>query len=450
MLHRTSSSLPTSKITDNNAGTGPSTNKSTSTSTNSRIGSRIIQMKLVVLMSVIFVILSIPWMYSYSTATRFGFKNQETEVMALTPAATPTTTRTTTPIIITTLTPCLPVYFWGGGKAGSTTLAVLLNNAGFGLKNETNFHRSPFIEIGKEPCWASGTQNSKWNKIKWDQFIEGKCNVDSSMEQWQGKRQGQQVQVQGQENYEEKVQKKFVMDGCPRYTNLHEAKKIIDDTPDAPFLMLVRDPTDRLVSELNDSIRRQGAKFDVEIYAKSLLQKLTNPTSTTTRKTASGSALISRSMYGRNLQTLLSVIPDPNKILIIRMDNAFNETNVQETFDVINDHIGSHRRKVNKVTHANSGHTTSKKKSEYVYSTLSDSTRKGYEDFFRSDVDLLERLVGRKLPWSTSQISADVDANVDTDADIDNDTHTNSSDNNGDNGLVLGDSSWFITHPAPL
>ena len=51
--------------------------------------------------------------------------------------------------------PCSAVYFWGGGKAGSTTLAALLKH---GYEGDAYDPNSEFIDSPKEICWAERGQ----------------------------------------------------------------------------------------------------------------------------------------------------------------------------------------------------------------------------------------------------------------------------------------------------
>ena len=55
---------------------------------------------------------------------------------------------------------CEPVYLWGGGKAGSTTLATYLKH---GFDGAVYDPESPFVDAGKEICWAenNNTESTK-------------------------------------------------------------------------------------------------------------------------------------------------------------------------------------------------------------------------------------------------------------------------------------------------
>ena len=123
-------------------------------------------------------------------------------------------------------TSCTPVYFLGGGKSGSTTLARLLKHAPPDF-TEHNFD-GHFASSGKEVCWAA--KGVKTSEKYWEKF-KG-CPVTPTN------------------------LKLFALDACPRdYSSAHAAK-IASVHPQAKFIMLVRDPVTRSISHFNDlSIR---------------------------------------------------------------------------------------------------------------------------------------------------------------------------------------------------
>ena len=65
--------------------------------------------------------------------------------------------------------------------------------------------------------------------------------------------------------------KHFVLDACPRYNTREHAELIIEENPNAKFLMLIRNPVDRLISNINDV--RRGPAVDVEEAVRKLLQR---------------------------------------------------------------------------------------------------------------------------------------------------------------------------------
>jgi hypothetical protein len=223
------------------------------------------------------------------------------------------------PTIVGTLQPCESVFFWGGGKAGSTTLAQLLKHDNSG---EWDKH-GQFIPLGKEVCWAF-----KGGHARWLYLIDEKCSSGGHT---------------------------FALDACPRYMSDTHAQTILDHYPDAKFLMLVRDPMDRLVSHLNDQHGWRGRSRSLpdgfmDQAARKLLQQAASPT-------------IQLSMFGQNLQSLLQVVKDPRQILVIQTDAL--KRNAQQVVDDVMEHIGGKRKMVDTI-HANTG----KQKNGYEYQTI--------------------------------------------------------------------------------
>ena len=102
---------------------------------------------------------------------------------------------------------CKPVYFLGGGKAGSTTLALLLKHKPPSYK--THNYNGQFTASEKEVCWAerSSISSTKY----WSYFPECEKENDSPL---------------------------FALDACPRYYSEHHAHTIASVHPNARFLML--------------------------------------------------------------------------------------------------------------------------------------------------------------------------------------------------------------------
>jgi hypothetical protein len=305
---------------------------------------------------------------------------------------------------------CSQTYFWGGGKAGTTTLFYLLTG---GLKGQitTPFvpeNHNPKNHVGKEPCFGGAW--AKWEAQARDQTI---CNGDSG----------------------KKIQLTHIVNGCPRRIRKNDAQQIMAlntakanananaDTTETlqnhkTFLMLIRDPVDRLVSHINDN-RRRGGKRQSKRTVEELVQNLMlHPV----RGKISGFEG-SLSYQGENLANLLSVIPDPSDVLIIPMESMSTPQTMQGVADAVSDHVGAERWKVsdnhnskntssnnnssssNNVLHLNNGNKksdgNSSASSSNQYATLSNATTESLRNFFRKDVKLLEELVGKRFSWSS-------------------------------------------------
>jgi hypothetical protein len=170
------------------------------------------------------------------------------------------------------------------------------------------------------------------------------------------------------------------------------AQTILDHYPDAKFLMLVRDPMDRLVSHLNDQHGWRGRNRSLpdgfmDQAARKLLQQAASPT-------------IQLSMFGQNLQSLLQVVKDPRQILVIQTDAL--KRNAQQVVDDVMEHIGGKRKMVDTI-HANNG----KQKNGYEYQTISNETRLELQKMFDGDVKLLEALLGKTFSWSWTNATTD-------------------------------------------
>ena len=147
--------------------------------------------------------------------------------------------------------PCQAIYFWGGGKAGSTTLAALLKH---GYEGDAYDPNSEFIDSPKEICWAE--------HIQMLQQRGGFGSGVDDLSKWRGMTHGHKCHP---------GDKHFVLDACPRYNTREHAELILGENPHAKFLMLVRNPVDRLISNINDV--RRGPSVDVEEAVRKLLER---------------------------------------------------------------------------------------------------------------------------------------------------------------------------------
>lgn len=360
--------------------------------------------------------------------------------------------------------PCSAVYFWGGGKAGSTTLAALLKH---GYEGDAYDPNSEFIDSPKEICWAERRQ-----------ILQRRQGLGSGLDglaKWRGMTHGHRCHPGN---------KHFVLDACPRYNTREHAELIIEENPNAKFLMLIRNPVDRLISNINDV--RRGPTIDIEEAVRKLLERnvedkdlprdklirsrakifldnqrrrlserLEGGTSNSdviddadamevayrrrkhdllrerllARRTdaaawargdrESGGALhreilgqlgmgvlpqkfdrVSRlsrnhwelSLYGKNLQNLLSVVP-ASQVLVVQTEAL--SSNPQQTIDNIMVFIGATERKEVKALHENKLHDRAS------YKTISTELRLELETAFKKDHALLLQQLGDKtFPWS--------------------------------------------------
>lgn len=245
---------------------------------------------------------------------------------------------------------CTPVYFWGGGKAGSTTLAVYLKH---GYDGETWDSNGEFVDAGKEVCWATSGSKSIW-----DREFHQCSNIKSS---------------------------KFALDACPRYYEQKHMQTILTQHPNAKFVMLVRDPVNRIVSHLNDDHRRGGGTSDVDSAARRLLK---NPRDWRWRL----------SEYGANLRAALQYA-SPSQMLIVRSESL--GTHAQAITDAVLKHFDAKKPKVVQSLRTNNGHSV-------PYLHISNATRRALQDALRPDAEELFKLVGKRFPWSWVQ-DADAD-----------------------------------------
>jgi len=263
---------------------------------------------------------------------------------------------------------CQQTYFWGGGKAGSTSLYfTLVGGPGKPSNAENN---GPFVNFYKEPC--SGTEWQQWVSMMQNTTLCGQTTKTG-------------------------VQRTHILNGCPRNTGISYARKIskinagiANSTAQPTFLFLVRDPVDRITSLLNDSVRRGGSKIDIEQAAANAAKN--NPL-----------RIHMRNLFyqGEALKNLLSVV-QKEQILVIPMESM--STDPQGVVNAVMDHIGGdrldlpHTSKSKVDMKMNVGDNPT---STYKYIKLSNKTTQALRDKLREDVLLLEKLVGKRFVWSS-------------------------------------------------
>ena len=236
---------------------------------------------------------------------------------------------------------CTPVYFLGGGKSGSTTVAVLLKHSPPDYKfwNSTG----QFADSGKEVCWA-------------DRGSPQRYGADNYWAKFRG--------CSGQHS-----RKLFALDACPRYHTESHAKNIASVHPNAKFIMPIRDPVNRIISHANDQmIRMHGSK--------NINQKISTPTG----------LLKNLSEYYKILSIFLKYF-DSENFLVVR-NEALNEF-TQEIVDDIMGHIGGQKQYAVPVD-SNANHLANKNK--YILPS-NEAACLAYESF-KEDVRNLKDLLG--------------------------------------------------------
>lgn len=201
---------------------------------------------------------------------------------------------------------CTPVYFLGGGKCGSTTLAMLLKHDPPGYENPRPVETNQFASAGKEVCWVERINDPD---IYWKRF-EG-CEIHETKN---STKNGQ-------------IRQLFALDACPRTYSTAHAKKIAAVHPNAKFIMPVRDPVTRKISHLNDQMIRSHGSKDIEKGTKT--------------KTSRSTSELSK--FGKILGSFLEYF-DSDQFLIVR-NEALSE-NVQDIVDDVMEFLGGERQVV--------------------------------------------------------------------------------------------------------
>ena len=226
------------------------------------------------------------------------------------------------------------VFFLGGGKSGSTTLAMY-------LKHDPNNWKQwdpngQFMAGGKEFCWSKSHQ-TKAQFWKHYQTYGSKTAV-------------------------------FALDACPQAMEKVHFERMVKTFPNASYLMLVRDPVDRVISHMNDMNEGHSTKID------SLL-----------KSQMTGNRLAKRlSMFGSIIQNAYSVLPK-YKILII--PNPDMTRRPQETVNKVMKHIGAQPKNVTLVE-------ANKRKHRKTYQIPSNTMIKWLKDIFYKDWELFKNISG--------------------------------------------------------
>ena len=240
---------------------------------------------------------------------------------------------------------CTPLYFLGGGKAGSTTLAMLLKH---GAPSYATWDpNGQFADSGKEVCWAESGSTSRGY---WRHF-QG-CTTSK--------------------------RKLFALDACPRYYSDTHLSRIARVHPNAKFIMLVREPANRIVSHLNDHALRYGVSFEFESRFKQVIQ-------------GKHSLEWELSQYSKMLQTFLKYF-DSNQILIVKTEdlNAYTKEIVSE----IMKHIGGTNKEITPIE-------SNRLNKRSGYRRPSSSALQHARDIMRPGVEWLREHTDIHIGWSS-------------------------------------------------
>ncbi len=279
---------------------------------------------------------------------------------------------------------CKQTYFWGSDTTGSTLLYDILTQSNDGVVG--GFYSGD--AIGKEPCAENYSEWKKWEILSKNSAV---CRDVSSSN---------------------KSLPTHILNGCPTRKRMYDGNKIKKlGGDDATFIMIIRDPVDRLVSHLNDDVHIKHRRINIEDEAKALAKsQLSSKTRGASINILHDLAVqklplglsrksdvhVQQSLQGLALKNLLSVVKDPKKILIIPTESTLFDT--QGVVNAIMDHVNGERWNVTKDGHSfKEGGSTP----NYEYTPVSDETRDALRNVFRKDVQLLEKLVGRHFSWSS-------------------------------------------------
>jgi hypothetical protein len=250
---------------------------------------------------------------------------------------------------------CSSAYFIGGGKAGSTTMAVLLKHS-----PDNNYAAydpdGPFADAGKEVCWALHGSTSPSHY-----FSHFKKCLDCPLPAG--------------------VVPRVALDACPRYTDAGAAGRIACVHPDTRFIMLAREPVRRLISHYNDHRIRGGLRTEPDTYMRGIM-----------RVPIHLDYVLSD--YATILSNFLRYFP-PKQILVVQSEALSRaDEDVQRLMDIVCDHLGVAHRNVS-THHGNANSIVDK----HRYLMPSNTTLCELHESFRPRVELFHKMLGAKLDW---------------------------------------------------
>ena len=226
------------------------------------------------------------------------------------------------------------VFFLGGGKSGSTTLATYLKHD---PNNWTVWDSNgQFMDGGKEFCWSKSRQSKEQF---WKHF----------------KTHGSKTAV-------------FALDACPQAVERMHFERMVKTFPNSSFLMLVRDPVDRVISHMNDM--NDGHNRSIESLLKSQMRR--------------NQLAMRLSMFGKIIQNAYSVLPKHKILIVPTLDMTRHP---QKTIDKVMKHIGAQPKNVTLVE-------ANKRKHRNSYQIPSNTTIKWLRDMFYKDWELFRNISG--------------------------------------------------------
>jgi len=248
---------------------------------------------------------------------------------------------------------CQPVLFIGGGKAGSTTLAAWLKHS-----PESNYNLysnvSGFLDSGKEICFGSARKMTSSNFLK--HFNPTPKDLNDCP-----------------------PDRPYLLDGCPNMVMPQQYIRSNEFFPNAKYIMLVRDPIDRLVSQWNDNRPPKPVK-DLDL-----------------KLTSSGKDKDKLSMYGQLFHTVVHTTKIPSNQIIVVVTELMKR-HPQEVMNDVYDFLGISRRKIVKEAPPLNA---LRHRSVYTWPSESAVRKCQIQKFGNDTQQFLQDLGISILPWNT-------------------------------------------------
>lgn len=244
---------------------------------------------------------------------------------------------------------CTPIFFVGGAKCGSTTLAILLKHKpGTGHTDENG----PFDRAGKEVCWrpdmGKRADGAASFAASFTARFKTKCAPPHT----------------------------FGLDACPHMRS-EVAMKAMSAIPGSVAIFLVREPVARLQSHFNEvglSRQTDPSKVDSWCWA---------------------NRMMALQRYARNYETLLTHFPQ-ERVVVIESEDLKHQHRLDAAMANLQTKSGLPKRTYT-VLHANvnQGNGT-----RHFRGTLSPGMAARLAEFYREWNNRFFKLIGRDLGWS--------------------------------------------------